>query len=159
MNDPQIRQAGPWTLHEQLGEGGNGTVWRATRSDGNAPVALKLINARKVEKERYQRFVREIGFLRDHQATSGLLPLLDAHLPDHPSKEDRPWLAMPIATPIAKALARKSLAEVVGAVAAIADTLSRLQTDTGIGHRDIKPGNLYEGWQMADWRIWADRCS
>ena len=65
---------------------------------------------------------------------------------------------MPIATPIAKALARKSLAEVVGAVAAIADTLSRLQTDTGIGHRDIKPGNLYEldgKWLIGDFGLIA----
>ena len=34
--------------------------------------------------------------------------------------------------------------EVVGAVGAIAETLSRLQAEFDVAHRDIKPGNLYE---------------
>src|SRR5258708_39042384 len=83
----------------------------------------------------------------------GLLPLLDAHLPEQPTKADRAWLAMPIATPIAQALASRPLATVVEAVAAIADTLARLQADYDIAHRDIKPGNLYEldrSWLTGD---------
>ena len=158
MIDQQIRRCGPWTLHEQLGRGGNGTVWRATQPDANAAVALKLINAKKVEKEPYQRFVREIAFLRDHQATPGLLPLLGAHLPENPSSEDQPWLAMPIATPIAQALVGKPLPEVVGAVAVIAGTLARLQSEADIAHRDIKPGSLYEldgEWLIGDFGLVA----
>jgi serine/threonine protein kinase len=68
MNDAHIRLAGPWTLHAPLGHGGNATVWRATRSGADNPIALKLISANKVHRERCQRFVREIGFLRDNQA-------------------------------------------------------------------------------------------
>jgi hypothetical protein len=45
--------AGPWTLYECLGRGGNATVWTATRPDFASPVALKLINTTKVEKEPY----------------------------------------------------------------------------------------------------------
>ena len=133
---------GPWTLHETLGRGGNATVWKAVRHESEKPIALKLINTTKVEKEPYQRFVREIGFLREHQAVPGVLPLLDAHLPEQPTKADPPWLAMPVAVPISKALEGKSLADVVAAMTAIADTLSQLQRDSGIAHRDIKPGNL-----------------
>ena len=121
-------------------------------------MALKLINTTKMEKEPYQRFVREIGFLRDHQAVPGLLPLLDAHLPDQPSKGDQPWLAMPVAMPVSKALDGRPLSDVVTAVAAIADTLSRLQLELGIGHRDIKPGNLYEldgVWLIGDFGLFA----
>jgi len=102
-------------------------------------VALKLINSKKVEREPYQRFVREIEFLRSHQEVPGLLPLLDANLPDLPGRDDQPWLAMPIATPITNALEGRPLADVVAAVAVIADTLARLQRDFGIAHRDIKP--------------------
>jgi serine/threonine protein kinase len=97
--------------------------------------------------------VREIGVLGDHQSVAGLLPLLDAHLPDKPSKDDQPWLAMPIATPISKALAGRALTDVVAAVATIAETLWRLQRDFNIAHRDIKPGNLYElddSWLIGD---------
>jgi serine/threonine protein kinase len=136
---------GPWTLYETLGRGGNATVWKATRPELEKPVALKLINTTKVEKEPYQRFVREIGFLREHQNVSGVLPLLDAHLPDQPARANQPWLAMPIAVPIATALGGRPLADVVKAMAAIA-------------HRDIKPGNLYEldgEWLIGDFGLVA----
>jgi serine/threonine protein kinase len=149
---------GPWTLHETLGRGGNATVWKAARPESETPVALKLINTTKVEKEPYQRFVREIGFLREHQVVPGVLPLLDAHLPEQPTKADPPWLAMPVAVPISKALDGKSLADVAAAMTAIADTLSQLQRNSGIAHRDIKPGNLYEldgSWLIGDFGLVA----
>ena len=151
-------RVGPWTLGEPLGRGGNAAVFNATRDGDDAPVALKLINTTKVEREPYQRFVREIGFLRKHQDVAGLLRLIDAYLPDEPSKTDQPWLAMPVATPISEALHGRPLADVVQAVAAIADTLCRLQRDHNIAHRDIKPGNLYEldgSWLIGDFGLVA----
>ena len=156
MSDRQRQTVGPWTLHERIGRGGNATVWKATRSDAGPEVALKIINVTKVEREPYQRFVREIEFLREHQTVPGILPLVDAHLPSQPTRTDQPWLAMPIAIPIAQALANRPLADVVGAVAAIADTLGRLQREFDIAHRDIKPGNLYEldgSWLIGDFGL------
>ena len=158
MAGAQGKQVGPWTLGEQLGHGGNATVWVATRGNDDESVALKVINATKVDREPYQRFVREIGFLREHGSIAGLLPLIDAHLPDSPIRSDRPWLAMPIATPIAKALREHPLGDVVDGVAAIADTLWRLERDFGIAHRDLKPGNLYEldgAWLVGDFGLVA----
>lgn len=152
------RQVGPWRLGDQLGRGGNAFVFAATRDGVDTPVALKVINTTKVEREPYQRFVREIGFLRAHQDVAGLLPLIDAYLPDEPSKDDQPWLAMPVATPIAAALQGRPLPDVVHAVATIADTLWRLGRDHGIAHRDIKPGNLYEldgAWLIGDFGLVA----
>jgi serine/threonine protein kinase len=122
------------------------------------PVALKLLNTKKVETEPYQRFVREIRFLREHQALPGVLPLLDAHLPEQPDRANPPWLAMPVAVPISQALDVKPLSDVVAAVAAIADTLAQLHRDFGIAHRDIKPGNLYElngSWLIGDFGLVA----
>ena len=158
MSEPRGQTVGPWTLHEQLGHGGNGTVWKATRPDAETAIALKVLNVTKIEHESYKRFVREVGFLRQHQGVPGLLPLLDSHLPDQPSRADRPWLAMPVAMPIAQSLAGRPLADVVNAVAAIADTLARLQADFDIAHRDIKPGNLYEldgSWLIGDFGLVA----
>ena len=159
MSDLPRRPVGPWTLGDPpLGHGGNAIVWRATRPDAETAVALKVLNVTKAGHESYKRFVREIGFLREHQTIPGLLPLLDAHLPEQPTKADRAWLAMPIATPIAQALASRPLAAVIEAVAAIADTLARLQADYDIAHRDIKPGNLYEldgSWLIGDFGLIA----
>jgi len=65
---------------------------------------------------------------------------------------------MPIATPIAQVLAGRALADVVGAVAAIADTLARLRRDFNVAHRDVKPGNLYEldgSWLIGDFGLVA----
>lgn len=150
------QQLGPWVLGEQLGRGGNATVWAATRPGDDAPVALKVINVTKVEREPYQRFVQEIRILREHQSVAGLLPLIEAHLPDQPTKKDQPWLAMPIAIPIDKALEARPLADVVDAIATVADTLWRLQRDFNIAHRDVKPGNLYEldgAWLIGDFGL------
>ncbi len=65
---------------------------------------------------------------------------------------------MPIAQPISEALAGCTLVEVVAAVAAIAETLWRLQRDFDVAHRDIKPGNLYHldgAWLIGDFGLVA----
>ena len=139
------RTLGRWQLHELLGSGGNAEVYRATSSDG-AEVALKVIKTVRADREPYQRFVREVRTLRGLSDVTGVLPVVDSHLPDQPSKTDRPWLAMSIATPLGKALQGESLETVVDAVATIASTLARLHR-MGIAHRDVKPSNLY---QLAD---------
>lgn len=64
---------------------------------------------------------------------------------------------MPVATPIANALAAAPLQTIVAALAEIADTLARL-AERGVGHRDIKPGNLYEfngRWLIGDFGLVA----
>jgi serine/threonine protein kinase len=154
MSDPG-EVIGPWTLVEKVDEGGNGEVWRA-RGGGGEIVALKLLKARRVQSESYQRFVREIRFLRDNREEPGVLPLVDAYLPEQPTKADRPWLAMPVAQPIGAALAFKTLDEVVLAVKAVSETLAALQADHDVAHRDIKPSNLYEldgRWLIGDFGL------
>ena len=112
--------------------GGNGAVFRARR-DGDLPeVALKVINSSKAHSEPDRRFVREVEFLRSIGDFSGVLSVIDAYLPVSPNRDDRPWLAMPIATPIASALADATLETVVRAVA----TLARLAEEHQVGRRD-----------------------
>lgn len=153
----EVGRLGPWTLDAKLGSGGNADVWEATRVGSATPVALKVIKRTKADREPYRRFVQEIKFLRSLGHEPGVLPLLEAHLPSTPSSNDRPWLAMPIATPIAAALDDESLETVVEAIGEIAATLSRL-ADRGAGHRDIKPGNLYQldgRWLVGDFGLVA----
>jgi serine/threonine protein kinase len=150
------RVVGPWTLHDRLGKGGNADVWRARR--GGEEVALKVIHSTKATSEQYRRFVREVEFLRSIPNAPGVLPLIDSHLPDRPSSNDRAWLAMPVATPIAEALEDSELEEVVAALAGIASTLARLRAEHNVAHRDLKPVNLYSfdgQWLVGDFGLIA----
>jgi serine/threonine protein kinase len=118
-------------------------------------VALKVIFSRKADSEPYQRFAREVDFLRGLTIDDGVLPLLDANVPVRPTKENRAWLAMPIAVPIAQALSGFSLETVVEAVATVSKTLANL-AERGIAHRDVKPGNLYrlnDRWLVGDFGL------
>lgn len=141
---PQHRpgeRIGPWTLDELLGQGGNAEVWSA-RNESDRHVALKLLGTRRITHERYRRFVAETEFLR-HSQYRGILPVIDTYLPEQPSRTDRPWIAMLIASPIRVALRSVNLIDVVRAIQEIAGTLAKLASDD-ISHRDVKPANLFE---------------
>jgi hypothetical protein len=124
---------GPWTLVRFLGEGGNAEVW-ACRRDGEPERAVKILRDRRPDAVSYQRFRREI----------------ETH---EPTRRDRAWMSMPIAEPVRDALSGGPLEAVVEAVAAFANTLAELRESYGIGHRDVKPGNLYrheDAWAVGD---------
>jgi hypothetical protein len=141
-----------WRLISPLGRGGNGEVWRAEHPHWGE-VALKLLSSKK--GDRRQRFSDEIAVLRELGDHPGVLPLIAAKLPDDTSKE-RAWLAAPVAEEVAEALgAESALVEVVQAIHAYAVALADLGT-RGIGHRDIKPGNLFrydDRWVIGDFGL------
>jgi serine/threonine protein kinase len=138
------RQLGTWQLDTELGRGGNGTVWKVEHVDSGQVAALKEIHTRKVDREPYRRFVTEIRTLRELGEFPGVLPLIDAHIPETPAAKERPWLVMPVAAPLSEALAGADHTAVVGAVASVAQTLAALRADHGIAHRDVKPANLHD---------------
>jgi len=142
---PQLKAGsvlGGWTLESYIDAGGNAEVWEAQRGGGE-PVALKVLKSRNVDSEPYQRFRQEVLALERIGAVPGVLPILEYDLPERPTGDRRAWLAMPLATPLAEALRECRLRDVVAAIAAVAETLYRLQREHGIHHRDIKPANLY----------------
>ncbi|MGH3195168.1 MAG: serine/threonine protein kinase [Streptosporangiaceae bacterium] len=151
-----IRRIDQWIVGRKLGGGGNAGVYQATREGTNESVALKVLWTQVGGREPYLRFTREVEFLRDLTIDDGVLPLIDASVPDEPTREHPAWLAMPIAELIRKALSGKPLETVVEAMAKIADTLARLAEQRNIAHRDIKPDNLYcyEGeWLVGDFGL------
>jgi serine/threonine protein kinase len=133
---------GPWTLIKRLGRGGNAEVWQAMAVDDRS-VALKILHTRQPTSEPYRRFKNEVEILGRLEGRRGVLPLIEATLPDQPTDDNPAWLAMPVATGIREALGRNSrLESVVDAITVIAETLAGLASDR-ISHRDIKPENLY----------------
>src|SRR5262245_38130865 len=139
---------GPWKLVARLGRGGNSEVWRATSDTQQGEAALKIPNA---GRNSLRRFAGELTLLKKLNGMKGIVPLI-AGAND---EGQIPWLAMPIAQPIASTLDQDDPFFVLKGIVQIFETLTRLHA-SGISHRDIKPDNIYlldESWVLADFGI------
>ncbi len=132
---------GVWTLvgDRELGQGGNSIVWRA-EGPSHAAVAIKFLT----RFDQYDRFRDEVRFQHQMSSRPGVLPLLDFHLPDPPSKSDRPWLATPISIGVREFVEQSDnkLMTAVQLVRDAAQVLADLHAEN-TAHRDIKPENLF----------------
>ena len=124
-----------------LGRGGNARVWKVTK-EGQVG-AIKLPYARTAVSEPYQRFCTEVALQRELDV-AGLLPVLDAFVPESPTTEAVPYMVTPCCVSLRNFLSAngQGLDACVEAVAELAETLQELH-DRGISHRDVKPENLY----------------
>lgn len=145
---------GAWSTLKRLGSGGNGTVWKARNARGELGAIKVFAPSSDPGRERLARFRDEISFLTSHADYPGVLPLIDSNLEDN--QHQPPWYVMPIANPMTRALGRDPQPRIVlTALLAIAETLEALAAD-GIGHRDIKPDNLFElkgEWLIGDFGL------
>jgi serine/threonine protein kinase len=133
-------QVGPWKLLYLFGKGGSSEVWAAEDSSGSK-VALKILWKQAFRR----RFLDEIRLYRNLDSRTGILPLIDSHIPSHVDAKAgaQPWLAMEVGTPVIDYLGPDAdLALVIDAVKEYASTLVSL-AEENIYHRDIKPSNLY----------------
>jgi serine/threonine protein kinase len=150
----EARRLGRFTLIGSIASTPHSHVWEAVDDNGTR-MAIKELKTRRIDKEPYRRFRDEVAFHRagPHR---GVLPVVDADVPEAPSAERPAWLAMPIATTVREALGDKStLDEVAGAVRRYATTLAAL-AQKGVYHRDLKPDNLFrldDGWLVGDFGL------
>jgi serine/threonine protein kinase len=132
---------GAWSLigDEPFGQGGNSVVWRAESADF-ADATIKFLT----RFDRYARFRDEVRFQQSLSNNPGVLPLLDAYLPDLPSKTNRPWLVTPRAVPFREHVEQSptKLLTAVKIVYEVALTLTEIHASNA-AHRDIKPENLF----------------
>lgn len=133
-------QFGGWLLGEEIGRSANSRVHRAERADDSA--VMKISTAKKRASERYLRFVREIEALNALADDPGVMPLIEGHIPAASGTSDYPWYVMPEGSPLDRLLEDASLEAVIGPLASIAATLSRLH-QRGYQHRDVKPQNIF----------------
>ena len=134
-----------WTLHEELGHGGMGVVYRASHDYWNGEFAIKVIKPSLVEDEEVRsRFLAEaaiMGRLRHVNIIEAHPPFKEAgtiYLPmeylqgkslqDILKQQPGPW-------PAEKAVA------IIRAAAAAVGYVHQL--DPPVLHRDLKPGNLF----------------
>ena len=132
-----------YRLDERLGEGGMGTVYRATHLLIDRPVAIKVLNMRFVEEEaaraRFRREARAAGRLRHQNAVAvtdfgqtadGLVYIVMELLEGRSLRE-----VLMLEAPLDVARAVSLMLQTAGAVAAA--------HEAGIIHRDLKPGNIF----------------
>jgi eukaryotic-like serine/threonine-protein kinase len=133
---------GPWRIDRVLESGGMGTVYEASRVDGQyeKQVALKCMRAGMSSPALIDAFMRERNHLAqlDHPH---IAPLLDGGI----EADGRPWFAMRLVhgtTMDAWAdQQRLSLADRVRLLLQVCEAL-RYAHGRGVLHQDIKPGNL-----------------
>ena len=134
-----------YELHEVLGRGGFATVYRATQTSVDRPVALKVLAAAALDPTTERRFrheVRAVGALSDHPH---VVALIDAGT----TTTGAPFISMQLVPAGSlgdriRAFGPLPPAEVARVGAEVADALEAAH-EAGILHRDIKPDNVLVG--------------
>lgn len=133
--------AGRYRLDTLVGRGGTAEVWRATDTQLDRTVALKLVTS--LHDEAAARAADEARTLAQLSHPS-LVQVYDAGT-DH---SGRPWVVMEFVegTTLADAIRERPLADqrVAAIGAAVADALAHVHA-RGLVHRDVKPGNVLLG--------------
>jgi serine/threonine-protein kinase len=136
----QQRQIGGYHLHEKLGEGGMGAVYRATRLADGVEVAIKVLSKRVAgDAQVLDRFLREAAIAVEIRhphvvRTYGAVQIAE-----------RPLLVMDYVRgegldrlltrgPLQEADALKLMRQLASALGYLAER--------GVVHRDVKPGNV-----------------
>lgn len=133
-----MERVGPYDVHEQLGRGGMGTVFRAVDTRGGQEVALKLL-ATHDERSRRRLMLEATALLRLRH--ENVVSLLDAG-----EDRGRPWIAIELVRgqSLQERLDRGGpLAprEAARLIAALAAGLAHAHRE-GVLHRDLKPANV-----------------
>lgn len=145
-----------WTLIKRIdkGRGGQGLVWKAQNVAGVLG-ALKMLRSPTGSRPN-KRFRDEVEAMRALGNIPGVLPILDAYLPDRPKEDDPAWLVSALATPLEDTVpAVVVLRDVVEMCCVLAGTLSDMHA-RGFAHRDVKPGNVFKyggRWCLGDFGL------
>ena len=133
---------GPWHIDRVLAQGGMGTVYEASRADGQyeKKVALKCIRAEMSSPVLVDAFMRERNHLAklDHP---NIAPLLDGGV----EGDGRPWFAMRLVQGVSvDQWTDQQRLDLGSRISLLLQACRALQYAHahGVLHQDIKPGNL-----------------
>jgi eukaryotic-like serine/threonine-protein kinase len=140
---PSAVIAGKYRLESKIGEGGMGSVWRATHLRLDKPVAVKIVSPSHAAS-----FDARWRFQSEARAAAKLQSKNVVHIEDIGELEDgTPFLVMELLTGLSleQRIARDGplqLPEAQRIIGQVCRVLSRAHAE-GIIHRDIKPENLF----------------
>ncbi len=130
---------GPYLLHDILGEGAAGVVWRATKDGAPGEVALKLLRVEHLTPSRRRRVDREV------RAVGRLCHPNVVPVKEHGRIDGVPYLAMELVdgpTLAARLRERRLSLQELSAVAVGVGRALEVAHRAGIVHRDVKPANV-----------------
>lgn len=130
-----------YELHEVIGRGGMGTVYRATDRELERDVAVKVVNPEIASPETVRRMAAEARTVAalEHPA---VVPIHDAGLSD----ASEVWYVMKLVrgASLRDAITSSSLQEGLRAFLRIAEAVGFAHS-RGVVHGDLKPGNVMVG--------------
>ncbi|MEM1055430.1 MAG: serine/threonine-protein kinase [Bacteroidota bacterium] len=142
VSEPAPPEAGPWALHERIGRGGMGEVWRASRllaDDLRQSAAVKLVRP-GLSADLAERFRAERRILAglDHPAIARLLD-------GGTASDGRPYLAteLILGEPITAYCDRRRLSvnERLALFSEVCEAVAYAHARLVV-HRDLKPSNV-----------------
>jgi len=147
IGDQITGRFGTYVLKEELGQGGNGTVFlieiinqTAVISNDTEYVIKVLLPSITGDEKRVTRFTREISFAKQYASQiEGLVPIYDSYLDIDSGNQGYIWLLMPRCKKYVYNINNSALK--LQQLIELGKTICALH-ENGISHRDIKPSNL-----------------
>ena len=139
---PRVGRLGAWELHERIGSGGMGEVYRATRAEGGfaQEAAIKLLKRGMDSEQILARFLRERRILAGLHHPN-IAQLYDGGISD----DGLPWFAMEYVDgrPITSYCEAEGcgIAERIDLVVAVCQAIDVAHRNLVV-HRDLKPANV-----------------